>query len=81
MSINGWKDRSKAQAFYDKLTKKQEFFHNARRLFYCTLCSADALEQNSDYELLDWLIADHINYNSNFCSMIVSYTHELVDMI
>lgn len=62
-------NRAKAQGFYEKLTRKAEFMQNARRGFYCMLCSSTAKDYISTNR---FGFPSFLWYSKDFCQMIYS---------
>lgn len=64
-------DQNKAQQFYERLNRKAEFMQNARRGFYCMLCSAKAKKYIFTYRAI---LTSTIYYSKSFCQMIYTQT-------
>lgn len=69
---NDMDSRKKVEAFYDDITRKVEFLDNARRGFYCMLCSADSKNDLKIHgRLRNGLFANGIVYSQEFCKDMV----------
>lgn len=68
---------AKAEHFYELLNKRVMFFMNARRGFYCTLCSADSKPFIRTKNFFTQLFGfNTILYDKQFCQLIYSWTFE-----
>lgn len=72
-------DPEKAAHFYALLNKKTEFMNNARRGFYCSLCSA----KNKKHVMTRgpftrWVAKDTIVYSREFCQILYRETFSTV---
>jgi hypothetical protein len=65
--------RKKVETFYADITSKVEFLDNARRGFYCMLCSADSKSDLRIHgRLRNGLFANGIIYSQEFCQDLVA---------
>ena len=64
--------REKAESFYYELNQKVEFMENARRSFYCMLCSKEG--QDSFIMPLKFSSLYHVVYSTPFCQTIVNWS-------
>jgi len=70
---NEMDSRKKVEAFYEAITRKVEFLDNARRGFYCMLCSANSKEDLKIYgRIRNGLFANGIVYSHEFCKDMVA---------
>jgi len=70
--------KEKAHTYYRLINEKTEFLENARRSFYCVLCSVEGQRAISTYF---FKYINNFMYNDNFCKTMVNHgfriTYEL----
>ena len=70
--------REKAQTYYSLINKKTEFLENARRSFYCVLCSVEGQEAIDTWPLG---FTNNFKFSKDFCNSMVRHafraTYEL----
>lgn len=69
-----YSNREKAEAIYFDLNTKHEFMENARRGFYCVMCSVKGQEAIKTYKFFSWAAKNTIYYNQQFCEVMTNWT-------
>ena len=76
---NGFKFRSRAQAYYYEVNRKVNFLQNTRRGFYCTICDGDSKQAFGNYRyFLRWIKVETIHYDMDFCRDLIDNVADIV---
>ena len=74
----GFDESVKVRFYYHSLSERAQFMHNARRGFYCMMCSVEGLRAvKTTWSIFRWIYSNRVYYNREFCQMLVNYTFRI----
>ena len=69
--------KEKAHTYYNEISKKTEFMENARRGFYCMLCSTEGQRAIDTWIPFIGKAVNNIRFNDAFCSSIIRHSFSI----